>query len=843
MMKLLKTKTGILCDTKLQKQPTISACPGVTEYGCESGECIDVSDTCDGIRDCSDGSDETRLLCEMVLCPPSTFRCKYGACISNEYRCDGAEDCNDGSDERMCSNSTSSTENPITTNRVKATCTIPAIEGTKYYYKDSNQNISLPYGTEIEQYRIIEEDCEAGYYKVVPYRFMVCSDFGLWRPFVTKELCLKMCPPMKSDSLDFECTFEDKYISCLTPLPGTILYQTCKVTHRLLIGHEQVPIQLHCLENATWSDDDLYTCIPRVSVHSSPPKSQQTQVTNQTKCINKDEYRCSSGQCIGISFLCDGPSDCTDGSDETSELCHSRVCPTNKFKCNYGACISNKEKCDGLQHCTDGSDEADCNVFGKPKPLTLANPNSQITQRPNTTSRPATQTNNMRSCMVPYMEGTVYSLFETESDQNPSLSPGSLVGPSTAVEETCEEGYYKTTSNRIIICSGNGKWKPKADKLCLKRCPSVFSESLDVECIFNGKKYDCSNPSIPGTVLTPKCKVTHTIPNGQIETPIKLRCQQDGKWSDRLYTCIPYCGRPYTPNKILILNGVEAKYGSAPWNVGVYRKSNNNSFSMICGGSLISTNLVVSAAHCFWQERLTSRILLNDGTYKVGVGKYKSDITIKDNEFTQIFDVGLIYLKEGYYGSSGFHAEDLAIIVLSNKLKLSDVVMPVCVDWSKRYSVLNGAVGKGRLNNTADFLPEKEYECTWNMIWYFKVVGWGQTENMVGSTVLLEANIPYIDHQTCRNMYQNGFQIFITVDKFCAGTKSEQGVHQGDSGAGFTLEHNSLHFLTGVVSVKDATTNDSIAVFTDVSRHVAWIHDIYTNYTYAIESFSRSVFE
>eukprot|EP00102_Acyrthosiphon_pisum_P022506 XP_016659716.1 PREDICTED: very low-density lipoprotein receptor isoform X1 [Acyrthosiphon pisum] len=504
-------ETGILCDTKLQKQPTISACPGVTEYGCESGECIDVSDTCDGIRDCSDGSDETRLLCEMVLCPPSTFRCKYGACISNEYRCDGAEDCNDGSDERMCSNSTSSTENPITTNRVKATCTIPAIEGTKYYYKDSNQNISLPYGTEIEQYRIIEEDCEAGYYKVVPYRFMVCSDFGLWRPFVTKELCLKMCPPMKSDSLDFECTFEDKYISCLTPLPGTILYQTCKVTHRLLIGHEQVPIQLHCLENATWSDDDLYTCIPRVSVHSSPPKSQQTQVTNQTKCINKDEYRCSSGQCIGISFLCDGPSDCTDGSDETSELCHSRVCPTNKFKCNYGACISNKEKCDGLQHCTDGSDEADCNVFGKPKPLTLANPNSQITQRPNTTSRPATQTNNMReeerlerSCMVPYMEGTVYSLFEIESDQNPPLSPGSFVDPSTAVEESCEEGYYKTTSNRIIICSGNGKWKPKADKLCLKRCPSMSSDSLDVECIFNGKKDDCSNSSIPGTVLTPK---------------------------------------------------------------------------------------------------------------------------------------------------------------------------------------------------------------------------------------------------------------------------------------------------------------------------------------------------
>jgi len=71
--------------------------------------------------------------------------------------------------------------------------------------------------------------------------------------------------------------------------------------------------------------------------------------------------------------------------------------------------------------------------------------------------------------MIPYMEGTVYSLFKTGSDQKPSLSPGSFVDPSTAVEESCEEEYYKTSSNRIIICSGNGKWKPKVDKLCLSK--------------------------------------------------------------------------------------------------------------------------------------------------------------------------------------------------------------------------------------------------------------------------------------------------------------------------------------------------------------------------------------
>jgi len=39
----------------------------VTEYGCGSGQCVDVSNTCNGIRDCSDGSDETLLLCETVM--------------------------------------------------------------------------------------------------------------------------------------------------------------------------------------------------------------------------------------------------------------------------------------------------------------------------------------------------------------------------------------------------------------------------------------------------------------------------------------------------------------------------------------------------------------------------------------------------------------------------------------------------------------------------------------------------------------------------------------------------------------------------------------------------------
>lgn len=38
-----------------------------------------------------------------------------------------------------------------------------------------------------------------------------------------------------------------------------------------------------------------------------------------------EEYSCKSGQCIDITSICDGIPDCNDKSDETVELCKSRV--------------------------------------------------------------------------------------------------------------------------------------------------------------------------------------------------------------------------------------------------------------------------------------------------------------------------------------------------------------------------------------------------------------------------------------------------------------------------------------------------------------------------------------
>jgi len=56
--------------------------------------------------------------------------------------------------------------------------------------------------------------------------------------------------------------------------------------------------------------------------------------------------------------------------------------------------------------------------------------------------------------------------------------------------------------------------------------------------------------------------------------------------------------------------------------------------------------------------------------------------------------VEIIYLNEDYYGPNGFHAHDIAVLMLSNRVTFSNVVAPICIDWNNKYNVSNGVEGK-----------------------------------------------------------------------------------------------------------------------------------------------------
>jgi len=55
---------------------------------------------------------------------------------------------------------------------------------------------------------------------------------------------------------------------------------------------------------------------------------------------------------------------------------------------------------------------------------------------------------------------------------------------------------------------------------------------------------------------------------------------------------------------------------------------------------------------------------------------------------------------------------------------------------------------------------------------------------------------------------------------------------EGDSGAGLTFLHSEFYYLTGVLSLREKYSNNSIAVFTDIKYHVEWIRRLFNEHNF-----------
>lgn len=76
-------------------------------------------------------------------------------------------------------------------------------------------------------------------------------------------------------------------------------------------------------------------------------------------------HRCLLGNCLPSDRVCNGKTDCHDGSDEDDSVCNKRAqCSLADIKCKNGKCVSKTKFCDRINDCEDWSDEPEqCNCL------------------------------------------------------------------------------------------------------------------------------------------------------------------------------------------------------------------------------------------------------------------------------------------------------------------------------------------------------------------------------------------------------------------------------------------------------------------------------------------------
>ncbi|XP_034240329.1 modular serine protease-like isoform X2 [Thrips palmi] len=553
-------------------------------------------------------------------------------------------------------------------------------------------------------------------------------------------------------------------------------------------------------QGSQWNNGNNRPRPPGLGLANNPP----------TSGCRGEEYRCANGQCVDNTVVCDGRKDCKDGSDETYTQCYSVKCPSYSFRCTYGGCIDREARCDGVQHCADGSDEDGCGSDTRPptqrptqRPATQR-PSQKPTQKPRpttqATSRPPVPSGGPE-CRLPQRHtGGSYRVDGCPAGDSSAVCravPDTPVPHATVLKYSCEPGYTLNSETNFTFCL-SGVWSPDPP-VCAKICPPLISTSVDLECTLGGKPVRCDKGQLPGTRAKLQCKPSYRFPAGVTPDYDAVNCQPDGTWDWPLFKCTPECGVAIAKGQTLIVHGTDANIGDFPWHAGIYDKEQKTGITQVCGGSLVLPNLVVSAAHCFYDDSVEQKMPAS--RYKVAVGKYFRDWDHTEQGVVQRSDVYKIHLPDKYRGKSRNYAEDIALVELTVHVSISAVVMPICVDWlgTTLHALRRGDVGT--------------------------VVGWGRTDDRTPSPTLLSARLPFVAFDDCLREIPDTFRPYITSDKFCAGNINGSAVAKGDSGGGLAFKDKTAWFLRGIVSA-GVPNSLTYSAFTNVDNHKQWMSSV-----------------
>ncbi|XP_033943248.1 chymotrypsin-like elastase family member 2A [Pseudochaenichthys georgianus] len=250
------------------------------------------------------------------------------------------------------------------------------------------------------------------------------------------------------------------------------------------------------------------------------------------------------------------------------------------------------------------------------------------------------------------------------------------------------------------------------------------------------------------------------------------------------------CGLPtFPPVLSRVVAGEDVRPHSWPWQISL-KSDGSGRWRHVCGGTLISSDWVLTAAHC-----------INDRyNYSVELGKH----SLKTTEEGSITRSAATIISHDDYNTM-LSRNDIALIKLSSPVTFSDTVMPAC-------------------------LPARGVVLPHGAPCY--VSGWGRLSTSGPAADLLQqALLPVVGQETCS--LPDWWSVLATDKMVCAGGDGITAGCNGDSGGplncqnpdGSWVVHGAVSFGSG----QGCNVLQKPTVFTKVSSYIDWINTAMTN--------------